>query len=144
MKFHKKTILLSQLSHSVKKVEESLGGVRNNLYLCKWNPNDSLHNMNEILKHAHPYITTLCRKHGVKNLYVFGSVLTTSFSDKSDVDFLVEFDTDKIPDYFTNFFDLKYALEDTMGRDVDLVEEKAIRNPIFKRNIERTKMKIYG
>ncbi len=144
MKIHKKTILLSQLSHSVKKVEESLGGVRNNLYLCKWNPNDSLHNMNEILKHAHPYITTLCRKHGVKNLYVFGSVLTTSFSDKSDVDFLVEFDTDKIPDYFTNFFDLKYALEDTMGRDVDLVEEKAIRNPIFKRNIERTKMKIYG
>ena len=144
MKFHKKTILLSQLSHSAKKVEESLGGVRNNLYLCKWNPNDSLHNMNEILKHAHPYITTLCRKHGVKNLYVFGSVLTTSFSDKSDVDFLVEFDTDKIPDYFTNFFDLKYALEDTMGRDVDLVEEKAIRNPIFKRNIERTKMKIYG
>ena len=102
MKIHKKTILLSQLSHSVKKVEESLGGVRNNLYLCKWNPNDSLHNMNEILKHAHPYITTLCRKHGVKNLYVFGSVLTTSFSDKSDVDFLVEFDTDKIPDYFTN------------------------------------------
>ena len=144
MKIHKKTILLSQLSHSVKKVEESLGGVRNNLYLCKWNPNDSLHNMNEILKHAHPYITTLCRKHGVKNLYVFGSVLTTSFSDKSDVDFLVEFDTNKIPDYFTNFFDLKYALEDTMGRDVDLVEEKAIRNPIFKRNIERTKMKIYG
>ena len=144
MKIHKKTILLSQLSHSVKKVEESLGGVRNNLYLCKWNPNDSLHNMNEILKHAHPYITTLCRKHGVKNLYVFGSVLTTSFSDKSDVDFLVEFDTDKIPDYFTNFFDLKYALEDTMGRDVDLVEEKAIRNPIFKRNIEWTKMKIYG
>lgn len=144
MKIHKKTILLSQLSHSMKKVEESLGGVRNNLYLCKWNPNDSLHNMNEILKHAHPYITTLCRKHGVKNLYVFGSVLTTSFSDKSDVDFLVEFDTDKIPDYFTNFFDLKYALEDTMGRDVDLVEEKAIRNPIFKRNIERTKMKIYG
>lgn len=144
MKIHKKTILLSQLSHSVKKVEESLGGVRNNLYLCKWNPNDSLHNMNEILKHAHPYITTLCRKHGVKNLYVFGSVLTTSFSDKSDVDFLVEFDTDKIPDYFTNFFDLKYALEDTMGRDVDLVEEKAIRNPIFKRNIERTKIKIYG
>ena len=144
MKIHKKTILLSQLSHSVKKVEESLGGVRNNFYLCKWNPNDSLHNMNEILKHAHPYITTLCRKHGVKNLYVFGSVLTTSFSDKSDVDFLVEFDTDKIPDYFTNFFDLKYALEDTMGRDVDLVEEKAIRNPIFKRNIERTKMKIYG
>ena len=135
---------MSQLSHSVKKVEESLGGVRNNLYLCKWNPNDSLHNMNEILKHAHPYITTLCRKHGVKNLYVFGSVLTTSFSDKSDVDFLVEFDTDKIPDYFTNFFDLKYALEDTMGRDVDLVEEKAIRNPIFKLNIERTKMKIYG
>jgi predicted nucleotidyltransferase len=47
-------------------------------------------------------------------------------------------------EFFTNYFDLKYALEDTMGRDVDLVEEKAIRNPIFRRNIDRTKMKIYG
>lgn len=93
--------------------------------------------------HIH-FITTLCRKHGVKSLYVFGSVLTPSFSDKSDVDFLVEFDTDKIPDFFTNYFDLKYALEDTMGRDVDLVEEKAIRNPIFRRTIDRTKTKIYG
>lgn len=102
------------------------------------------YDMNEILKHAHPYILSLCQKHGVRNLYVFGSVLTPNFSDKSDVDFLVEFNTDEISDYFTNYFDLKYALEDTMGRNIDLVEEKAIRNPIFKRNINKTKVKIYG
>ncbi len=100
--------------------------------------------MNEILIQAQPHIATLCKKHGVKVLYVFGSVLTPHFSDKSDVDFLVAFNTSEISDYFTNFFDLKYALEDTMGREIDLVEEKAIRNPIFKRNIDRTKIKIYG
>ncbi len=100
--------------------------------------------MNKILEHAHPHISALCRKHRVRSLYAFGSVLTSRFSDKSDVDFLVDFKTEEIPDYLTNYFDLKYALEDTVGREVDLVEEKAIRNPVFKRNIEKTKQKIYS
>lgn len=100
--------------------------------------------MNERLQQVQPHIATLCRKHCVKDLYVFGSVLTPRFSEKSDVDFLVVFNTSNISDYFSNYFELKYALEETMGRKVDLVEEKAIRNPIFKRNIDKTKMKIYG
>ena len=70
--------------------------------------------------------------------------MTSGFTDKSDVDFLVDFKTETIPDYFTNFFELKYALEQTIGRKIDLVEEKAIRNPIFKRNVEKTKQLIYG
>lgn len=100
--------------------------------------------MNAILEYANSQINSLCHKHGVKSLYVFGSVLTSGFTDKSDVDFLVDFKTETIPDYFTNFFELKYALEQTIGRKIDLVEEKAIRNPIFKRNVEKTKQLIYG
>ena len=82
--------------------------------------------------------------HKVRRLYAFGSVLTPRFTEESDVDFLVDFKTDEIYDYLTNYFELKYALEDALGREVDLVEEKAVRNPIFKRNIERTKSAIYG
>lgn len=100
--------------------------------------------MNNIIHNAHPRIDALCRKHGVRRLYVFGSVLTPRFTNKSDIDFLVEFNIEEIPDYFTNYFDLKYALQDTIGRNVDLVEEKAIRNPLFKRNVENTRVKIYG
>ena len=36
-------------------------------------------------------ITDLCRRYGVRKLALFGSVLTSRFSDSSDVDFLVEF-----------------------------------------------------
>ena len=100
--------------------------------------------MNRLLEHVQPRIFSLCRKHRVRNLYAFGSVLTPRFTEQSDVDFLVDFKTEEISDYFTNFFELKYALEDAVGREVDLVEEKAIRNPIFKRNVDRTKQRIYG
>ena len=97
-----------------------------------------------LLEHAHEHIAALCRKHRVRHLYAFGSVLTPRFTEQSDVDFLVDFKTEEIADYLTNFFELKYALEETLGREVDLVEEKAVRNPIFKRNIERTKAPVYG
>ena len=99
---------------------------------------------NSLLEHNHARITALCRKHRVRHLYAFGSVLTPRFTEQSDVDFLVDFKTDEITDYLTNYFDLKYALEEALGREVDLVEEKAVRNPIFKRNIERTKTAVYG
>ena len=99
---------------------------------------------NSLLEHAHAHITALCRKHRVRHLYAFGSVLTPRFTDESDVDFLVDFNKDEISDYLTNYFDLKYGLEKALGREVDLVEEQAVRNPIFKRNIERTKAPIYG
>ena len=46
-----------------------------------------------ILERTHDHITALCRKHGVRHLYAFGSVLTPRFTDHSDVDFLVDFDT---------------------------------------------------
>ena len=49
-----------------------------------------------------------------------------------------------IPAFFRNFFDLKYALEDILGREVDLLEEHAIRNHYLKENIEQTKALIYG
>ncbi|MBO4801576.1 MAG: nucleotidyltransferase domain-containing protein [Bacteroidaceae bacterium] len=99
---------------------------------------------NFLLEHANAHIAALCRKHRVRHLYAFGSVLTPRFTEQSDVDFLVDFNTEEITDYLTNYFELKYALEEALGREVDLVEEKAVLNPIFKRNIERTKAPIYG
>ncbi len=89
-------------------------------------------------------IIALCEKYKVNKLFVFGSILTQRFSDKSDVDLLVEFNKSDISDYFTNFFDFKYALEELLGRDVDLLEEKTIRNPYLKTNIDASKSLIYG
>lgn len=100
--------------------------------------------MNAILNNVQTNIAQLCKKHGVRQLYAFGSVLTPRFNKGSDIDFLVDFKKEEIEDYFTNYFDLKYALETLLGREVDLVEDNAINNPVFRRNVDRTKSMIYG
>ncbi|MDR3268661.1 MAG: nucleotidyltransferase domain-containing protein [Tannerella sp.] len=89
-------------------------------------------------------ITDLCHKHNVRKLYAFGSVLTDRFNEKSDIDLLVDFDKQAINDYFDNYFDFKYALEDVFDRKVDLMEDQPIRNPYLRENIENTKTLIYG
>lgn len=87
----------------------------------------------------YPGIIALCKMYKVKRLFAFGSVLTNRFTDKSDIDLVVDFDKEKVDDYFSNFFDLKYALEKLLGRKVDLLEEQAIRNPYLKEDIDMTK-----
>ncbi len=76
-------------------------------------------------------------------LYIFGSILTDRFTDDSDVDFLVEFENVDIQDYFDNYMDFKEKLEALLHRQVDLVENQAIRNPIFRRVIDRDKRLVY-
>ena len=89
-------------------------------------------------------IIALCKKHKVGKLFVFGSILTDNFSESSDVDMVVDFDKVTLEDYVDNYFDLKYSLEDLFGREVDLLEDKAIRNPILRRNIDSSKQQVYG
>lgn len=91
-------------------------------------------------------IIDLCRKHKVKTLAVFGSILTDRFNDQSDVDLLVDFDTTDHEkwDYVSNYFDFRDALERLFGRKVDLVVGKGLRNKYFIANVNRTKQMIYG
>ena len=91
-------------------------------------------------------IIDLCRKHKVKTLAVFGSILTDRFNDQSDVDLLVNFDTTDHEnwDYVTNYFDFQESLEIIFGRKVDLVVEKGLKNKYFIQNVNRTKQLIYG
>lgn len=91
-------------------------------------------------------IFELCRKHKVKTLAVFGSILTERFNDESDVDFLVDFepvDHDSF-DYVGNYFDLRDALERLFNRTVDLIEYGSNLNPVFKALVDKKKQMIYG
>ncbi len=97
-----------------------------------------------LLKTNSEAIESLCEKHQVAKLYAFGSVLTSAFNEESDVDFLVEFERNDIPDFASNYFELKFALEKLLGREVDLIEYAAIRNPYFKEDVDETKELIYG
>ena len=89
-------------------------------------------------------IQQLCRKHKVSELFVFGSVLRDSFSEGSDIDFIVDFLDISLEEYANNYFDLKFSLEELLKREVDLLEKKALRNPYLKESIDSTKRLVYG
>ena len=99
-----------------------------------------------LIKRNIDQIVALCEQHKVAELFVFGSILTDKFNKDSDVDFTVVFDRDALPVlvYGENYFDFKFALEDLLKRQVDLVEYNAIRNPYFKEELDATKQRIYG
>ena len=85
----------------------------------------------------------LCEKHKVKELYFFGSVLTDNFKESSDIDILIQFHHVDLMEYFDNYMDFKENLEQLFKRPVDLVENQAIRNPIFRKVVDREKQLFY-
>ena len=85
----------------------------------------------------------LCMNYKVTELYIFGSVLTDKFNDSSDIDFLVQFGQVDILDYFDNYMDFKEKLELLLNRSVDLIENQAIRNPVFRKIVDRDKILVY-
>ena len=85
----------------------------------------------------------LCDTHKVKELYLFGSVLTDKFNETSDIDMLIQFNQVDLLEYFDNYMDLKESLEQLFLRPIDLIENQAIRNPIFRKVIEREKQLVY-
>jgi len=88
-------------------------------------------------------IINLCKQHKVKELYLFGSILTSKFNKDSDIDMLVQFDDIDILEYADNYFDFKEKLEKLLGREIDLLENQAIRNPIFRKILDRDKRIVY-
>ncbi len=91
-------------------------------------------------------IIALCKKYKVKNLWVFGSILTPRFNDKSDVDLLVDFDDSNLAllDYADNFFDFIHALENVVGRKIDLTVNKSIKNRFFREEVDETRRLIWS
>lgn len=89
-------------------------------------------------------IQQLCAQHKVKKLYVFGSALTTQFKNDSDIDLIVDFESQDIAQYADNYFDLKFALENVFKRRIDLLEEKTIKNPYFLQAIKNQRQLLYG
>jgi predicted nucleotidyltransferase len=89
-------------------------------------------------------LNDLCRANHVKELAVFGSALSSSFNNESDVDLLVEFDRLDPFSYADSYFSLKFALEDLFKRPVDLLEAKEIHNPYLLQEISSKKRLLYA
>ena len=89
-------------------------------------------------------VRTLCKLHKVQRLFVFGSVLSDRFQKDSDIDLIVDFQGVDLYDYADNYFDLKESLENLFKREVDLLEDKAIKNPYLRQSIDSSKVLVYG
>ncbi|MGH7287295.1 MAG: nucleotidyltransferase family protein [Myxococcota bacterium] len=67
----------------------------------------------------HEAIADFCRRHGIRRLAFFGSVLRDDFTPESDVDVLVEFEPARVPGLIT-FAGYQIELSELLGRSVDM------------------------
>jgi uncharacterized protein len=85
----------------------------------------------------------LVRKYHLVEISLFGSVLRDDFHDESDIDFLLTFD-EKAEIGLLDLVDLKLELEELTGRNVDVVEKRALKNPYRKLEILNTARILYA
>ncbi len=96
------------------------------------------------VEQQHSALVELCHRYRVRQLQLFGSATTGAFMPAtSDLDFLAEFADTQNADYPDRYFDFAEALEKLFNRPVDILTKRAIRNPYFRAEVERTVEKIY-
>ncbi|MGB0766512.1 MAG: nucleotidyltransferase family protein [Phycisphaeraceae bacterium] len=90
-------------------------------------------------------LTSLCRKFGVARLEIFGSAATAQ-SDRGarDVDMLVEFLPASEMGPADQYFGLLEALQSLLDRPVDLVCARAMQNPYFIDEVNRSRSLLYA
>lgn len=87
-------------------------------------------------------IEAFCRKWKIREFALFGSVLRDDFRPDSDVDVLVEFEPDARVSLF-DFVRMQDELSVVFGREVDLVEKGAVRNPFVKNHIRHNRQVVF-
>lgn len=85
----------------------------------------------------------IAKKYKVKQLYLFGSVLREDFTDQSDIDIMVVFETGTEYSYF-DLYDFKDNLQQLFNRKIDLIEKDSLINPFRRSEILSTARLIYA
>ncbi len=90
-------------------------------------------------------IIVLCQEHHVKSIALFGSAAKGTMNENSDIDFLVQFsDEIDVLEYADNYFSFIEQLEKLMGKRIDLVSRKSLKNPVLIEEIDRSKLDLYA
>jgi predicted nucleotidyltransferase len=102
--------------------------------------------MISLIEGKQPLLADLCRNYGVQRLELFGSAATDDFdAGRSDLDFLVEFlPHQPLGPWLRHYFAFQSDLARLFGRSVDLVMAGAVKNPHFRRELERTRTLLYA
>ena len=88
-------------------------------------------------------IAEFCTRWRVEEFGLIGSALREDFRPDSDVDVVVTFAADAQWDLF-DIVRMREELASVFGREVDLIEEPAVRNPYMRASIRRTKRVLYA
>lgn len=90
-------------------------------------------------------IAGLCRGFRVARLEVFGSATRDDFDPKSsDFDLIVRFQDERAEGLFDRYWALAEGLERVLGRPVELLTERMIRNPHFRAAVDKERQTIYA
>ena len=84
-----------------------------------------------------------CRRNGIRRLELFGSATRADFGPQSDVDLLVEFEPSQSSGAADRYFGLLEDLTSLLGRPVELVVARAVRNPYLRESIEASRRSLY-
>lgn len=90
----------------------------------------------DVLKEINTLLPDLKRRFGISRIGVFGSQITGAACPESDIDILVTFQEGQ--ETFDNYMDLKFFLEDSFNKKVDLVIEDSIKTRVKERIIQET------
>ena len=98
-----------------------------------------------LIEQHRPEVAALCSRFGVQSLEVFGSAADGAFDpERSDIDFLVEFNADDTGSLFHRYFGLQETLEHLLGRKIDLVTASALKNPYFIAAVNQSRQPVYA
>lgn len=101
-------------------------------------------NLND-LKISQDELNNICKKYLIKELSLFGSIITDNFNDESDIDLLVTFEDNSNYSLF-DIVRIQESFEKFFNRPVDLVSKKAIqqsRNTFRRESILKNAKVIY-
>ena len=88
-------------------------------------------------------IRDFCRRWKIVEFALIGSVLRDDFRPDSDIDVLLSFEENAGWSLY-DIVDMKDELKAIFGREIDLVEKEAIRNPYRRRNMLMDKEVLYA
>ena len=87
----------------------------------------------------------LLKQHKIARAFAFGSVTTNNFNEHSDVDLLISFVDGLDPlEAGEHWWNLHDSLRELLNREIDLVTERSLKNPYFIKELNQTKLPIYG
>jgi predicted nucleotidyltransferase len=102
--------------------------------------------MNQLVADKLFELKKICEKNSVSELFLFGSALSQdNFDENSDIDFAVIFNAGITPlELGSSFLNLLSELENLFNRKIDLISYRVVKNPVFKKELDKTKKILYA